>query len=72
MLQYQQMETLTYDRQATFLAEADQRRLAKTVATAQVHPCLAWVGQQLIVLGQQLLRAKETPVVPFTPETVAR
>lgn len=72
MLQYQQMETLTYDRQATFLAEADQRRLVKTTAPAQVHPWLAWVGQQLIGLGQQLLRAKETPVVSFIPERVAR
>jgi hypothetical protein len=65
-MNYLQTETLTYDRQATFLAEAEQRRLVNTVATTQVYPCLAWVGQQLIVLGQQLLRAKETPVVPFT------
>jgi hypothetical protein len=70
-MNYLQTETLTYDRQATFLAEAEQRRLVNTVATTQVYPWLAWVGQQLIGLGQELLRAKETPVVPFTPETVA-
>jgi hypothetical protein len=70
-MNHQQIEFLTYERQATFLAEAEQLRLANAVAPTQVHSCLAWIGQQLIVLGQQLLRAKETPVVPFTPETVA-
>jgi hypothetical protein len=71
IMNYLQIATLTYERQATFLAEAEQRRLANIVAPPQVHPCLVWIGQQLIRWGQQLLRAKETPVGPFTPETVA-
>ncbi len=68
----QEIEFLTYERQATFLAEAEQRRLANAVAPAQVHPALAWVGQQLIALGQQLRGITETPAAPIISPTVAR
>lgn len=72
MMNYQQIETLTYDRQATFLAEADQRRLAQYAATNRPQPMRAWVGQRLIAWGQRLTSSKATPVLPLAATSVAR
>jgi len=74
MLNHLQTETLAYDRQQSFLAEAQERRLAKLLAQShshsQSHPLLAWVGQQLIGWGKQLLGETATPTFPLTPTSV--
>lgn len=70
-MNYQQIEILSYDRQATFLAEAEQRRLAQDVVASQVHPVRAWLGQRLMTWGAWLVSGQATPALPFTTETVA-
>lgn len=69
-MNYQQLETLTYERQATFLAEAEQRRLIQHTVANQVHPVWMWIGQRLIALGQRWSGSQATP--PLTTQTVAR
>lgn len=70
-MNYLQLESLTYDRQVTILANAEQRRLADTAITAQAHPWLVWGGQQLIRFGQQLLSSPATRALPCPSETAA-
>jgi len=72
MMNYQQLETLTYERQAMYLAEVEGRRLTKHAATGQIHPVQAWVAQQLIAWGQQLVSRTATPALPLAAEPVAR
>jgi hypothetical protein len=68
MWQYQQMEGLTYELQADFLAEAEQRRLEQSLAPSQPHPLIAWIGQQLVVLGWQLQGKRGTQLfIPSLP-----
>lgn len=71
-MNYQQLETLTYERQAIFLAEAEQRRLTKHAVAGQVHPVQAWIGQRLIALGQRWSSSQRTPALPLTAKPVAR
>ena len=71
MMNYQQLEMLTYDRQATYLAEAEQRRLVKQATTRQIHPVQVWVAQRLITWGQQLASGKAAPTLRLTAESVA-
>ena len=57
MLNYEQMEFLTYERQRGFLAEAEARRLANTCVAS--WPSLSnriqcWVGSHLIHWGSML------------------
>ena len=57
MLNYQQTEFLTYDRQRGFLAEAEARRL--TAACVASRPSLAqrtrcWIGAHLVQWGSTL------------------
>lgn len=72
MMHYQQIERLTYERQATLLAEAEQRRLAKHAITHQLHPMRAWVAQCLLTWGQRLTSGKAMPAISLTAEHVAR
>lgn len=72
MMNYQQIESLTYERQATLLAEAEQRRLTRQVVTGQVHPVQAWVAQRLLTWGQRLTSGKAMPAMSLTAEHVAR
>ncbi len=68
MLAYQQMEELTYARQADYLAEAELERLERSLAPHQPHPLLAWLGQQLVVLGRQLQGEERTQeLLPARP-----
>jgi hypothetical protein len=69
-MNYLQIETLTYDRQQMFLAEAEQRRLVALVLN-QPHPLLAWVGQRLIRWGQQL-QGEASPLLHLQPAQPAR
>ncbi|MEZ4869260.1 MAG: hypothetical protein R3C14_48505 [Caldilineaceae bacterium] len=71
-MNYQQLETLTYERQATFLAEAEQRRLVQHATATQGHPIRAWIGQRLIAFGQRLSSSQATPTLPLITKTVAR
>jgi hypothetical protein len=70
MLHYQQLETLTYERQAIFLAEAEQRRLVQHAVAGQGHPVRAWIGQRLIALGQRWSSGPAEPTL--TAQPVAR
>lgn len=72
MMNYQQLETLTYERQAMYLAEAEGRRLTRQATTGQIHPVRAWVAQRLIAWGQRLVSRTATPALPLTAEPVAR
>lgn len=54
MIQYPLLAVLTYERQVDFLADAEQQRLERSLAPYQPHPLIAWLGQQLVVLGEQL------------------
>lgn len=54
MMQYPVMEVLTYERQADFLADAEQQRFERALAPNQPHPLIVWIGQQLVVLGEHL------------------
>ncbi|MCE7986629.1 MAG: hypothetical protein DYG89_36105 [Caldilinea sp. CFX5] len=71
-MNYRQIESLTYDRQATLLAEAEQRRLAKRAITRQLHPMRAWVAQRLLTWGQWLTSGKARSAISLTAEHVAR
>lgn len=57
MLNHLQTETLAYDRQQNFLAEAEARRLTKLIAQShpksysRPHPLLTW----LMIVDQSLL-----------------
>ena len=52
MLQYQQLELLTYERQKMFLEEAEQRRLEEMLLAQSrpkhkpIHHLLRWIGAQ--------------------------
>ena len=62
MMQYPLMEVLTYERQADFLADAEQQRLERSLTPHRPHPLIAWIGQQLVVLGEQLQGERRTQV----------
>jgi hypothetical protein len=76
MLNHLQTETLAYDRQQNFLAEAEARRLTKLLApshsSSHPHPFLAWVGQRLIEWGKQLRSETATPTFSMTPTSVTK
>ena len=59
MMQYPVMEVLTYERQADFLADAEQQRFERALAPNQPHPLIVWIGQQLVVLGEHLQGEKK-------------
>lgn len=69
-MNYQQLETLTYERQAIFWAEAEQRRLNKRAVADQAHPVRVWLGQRLIALGQRWSGGPTAPTL--TAQPVAR
>lgn len=69
-MNYQQLETLTYERQAIFWAEAEQRRLTKHAVAGQVHPVRVWLGQRLIAVGQRWSSGQAAPTL--TAQPVAR
>lgn len=69
-MNYQQLETLTYERQAMFLAEAEQRRLSKCAVAGQAHPVRVWIGQRLIALGQHWSSGPAAPTL--TAQSIAR
>lgn len=69
-MNYQQLATLTYERQATLLAEADQRRLAKRAVAGQRYPIRVWIAQRLIALGQRWSGDQVAPTL--TTQPVAR
>lgn len=58
MLNYDDLVTQATERQSAFRTAAAQRRLMQSLALTQPHPTLAWVGQQLIEWGRQLLAEK--------------
>ena len=71
MLNYQQMEFLTYERQHEFLAEAEQRRLWKSLPalrSSQAQRIAGWVGSQLVQWGEKLQGPVEQSVRQVTPE----
>ena len=72
MLHYQQIETLTYERQATLLAEAEQRRLDKHGVAHRANPVRRWVAQCLIAWGQQLASGQATLALPLNTKPVVR
>ena len=66
MLQYPLMEMLIHERQADFLADAEQQRLERSLAQHRPHPLIVWIGQQLVVLGRHL--QGERPAQVFISE----
>ncbi|MCE7982286.1 MAG: hypothetical protein DYG89_13910 [Caldilinea sp. CFX5] len=72
MLNYHELVTLAVDRQAAYLADAEQRWLVEQVTAGQLHPVRVWLGQRLIAWGARLMRGNGTPIMPLTTETVAR
>jgi hypothetical protein len=60
MLQHQQLELLTYERQKMFLEEAEQRRLEEMLLAQSrpkhkpIHHLLRWIGAHLVRWGLQL------------------
>lgn len=54
MLNYDEIVTQTNDHRALLLANAEQQRLAQTLAPRQPHPVMAWIGRRLIRWGEQL------------------
>ena len=69
MLNYDEIVTQTNDHRALLLANAEQQRLAQTLAPRQPHPVMAWIGRRLIRWGQQLQGAKSLPALPVPPVT---
>ncbi len=68
MLQYPLMEMLIHERQADFLADAEQQRLERSLTRHRPHPLIAWIGQQLVVLGEQLQGERRTQeLIPARP-----
>jgi hypothetical protein len=68
----QQLETLTYERQKTFLAEAEERRLVQHAVVNQGHPIRVWIGQRLIALGQRWSSGSGPSALRVSAESVAR
>lgn len=60
MLNYHEMVTLALDRQATYLADAEQRRLVEEATAGQLHPVRVWLGQRLIAWGERLMSGSTT------------
>jgi len=59
-LDYHQIVTLGAERQATYLADAEQRRLTDLVTAGQLHPVRVWLGQRLIAWGERLMSGSTT------------
>jgi hypothetical protein len=73
-MQYQQLEFLTYERQQTFLEEAEQRRLQKTLPAPRrrsVQAMMRWFGVHLVRWGDRLvwqglrLQGEPSPSLPI-------
>ena len=71
-MNYQQFETLTYERQAIFLAEAEQRRLTQYAIANPVHPVRAWIAQRFIALRHRASCGQAIPALPFTAQPAIR
>ncbi len=65
MLNYDEIVTQAHDHRTLLLANAEQQRLAQTVAPTQPHPIVVWIGCQLIEWGQQLQGEKPLPAPPM-------
>lgn len=70
MLPYLEMERLTYERQADIQATFEQRQLEQSLAPRQPHPLLAWIGQQLVILGRHLQGDSRLPGKPRVQEFI--
>lgn len=72
MLNYHEMATLAADRQAAYVADAEQRWLVELATAGQLHPAQVWLGQRLIAWGERLARRRVTVALPLTTEVVTR
>ncbi len=61
---------LTYERQADIQAAFEQRQLEQSLAPRQPHPLLAWIGQQLVILGRQLQGESQPQGTPHVQELI--
>ena len=71
MLTYHQLEFLTNERQNTFLAEADARRLANSVAINRpslLQHLRRWIGVYLIQWGRALQETKAPLPIKTQPQ----
>ncbi len=71
MLHYHQIEFLTYERQAEYCAEAEQRRLVQSLSLKRSYRIIGWVGQQLIRWSQTRQGQPSVVPTPATPSVLA-
>lgn len=71
MLNYDEIVTHTTAHRDLLLTNAEQQRLAQTLAPSQPHPISAWIGQQLIAWGQRLQGQSNAVPTSVTSTTIA-
>lgn len=69
MLNYDEIVAKADEHRTLLLNNAEEQRLIQSLGSEQAHPLLAWIGQRLISLGQQLQGERQetglvTPPLP--------
>jgi hypothetical protein len=68
MTNYDEITTQASAHRTSLLKNAEQQRLVHSLATAQPHPIMAWVGRQLIHWGKQLQGETILPALPLVQQ----